>query len=426
MSSQIVKFLICLTPAIALRSDFRTGLQTRFDALEERYDRDYVLIKDELRDLWTAFEYLSTNCCVEHTVPVAKSLPLTTETIDRSGQHNTPATDCKYDALRRALAQEKRFLREKIKSISDVTDDIEENRKSGMEFLIEQLQRLEENMRNFELRNRELNETLRQTINRFENEILMTKNKLENYQTYLNEAVQRMEREADLQRPNSCTDLIKFRVTTSGVYTLFDGMQSYTVFCLMRQGGGYTFIYPETLISVNISALSNDYSHVLIRHRRTDGLQYESRIEQIARYAYRPISVQYNSHSGYNGPVNSKMTPYVYVGLTPRTLEDNRSHKGDTQGYRTNGKDITFINCDGNPNGYFAFLFNHNGVSSSGSYSPAVVRQWVDTAVRVSDVAVPDKFLSSFELHFGGCGAFASMERVGGVTGAAVGIPFKM
>lgn len=224
----------------------------------------------------------------------------------------------------------------------------------------------------------------------------------------------------------SCMDLVKHGVSSSGVYTLYYNMQPFTVYCLIYEGGGYTFISPETYMYVNINDLSNDNSHVIIRHRRTTGFQYETRIEQIFEYNYRPVSVQYNAHNGYQGVVNSMMTPYIFVGLTPIKLP-GRNHKGDKQGYRSNGKDITFVNCDGNPNGYFAFLFNHNKVPVTGKgHSSAISKYWFDSSTIVAGDRVPDKFLAFFELHFGGCGAYATANHFVAVSGAAVGIPYTM
>lgn len=201
-------------------------------------------------------------------------------------------------------------------------------------------------------------------------------------------------------------------------------MQPFIVYCLIGVGGGYTFISPETYMDINIGQLSNDKSHVIIRHRKLNGLQYESRIGQISRYGSRPLSVQYNTHMGYTGVVNHLMTPYIYVGLNPLKLE-GRSHKGDRQGYKSNGKDFTFTNCDGNPNGYFAFMFNHNNVSPSNKgESPAISRKWIDTSTRVTTDILPDRFMSFFELHFGGCGAYVGTNHIRDVTGAAVGIPY--
>jgi hypothetical protein len=220
-------------------------------------------------------------------------------------------------------------------------------------------------------------------------------------------------------------DMVKAGVTSSGVYTLHYRMQPFVVYCLISKAGGYTFISPDTYMNVDIKALSNDNTHVVVRHRRTNGLQYESRIEQITRYMSRPLSVQYNSHVGYTGVVNDKMGPYIHVGLNPLKLENGRNQLKDRQGYKSNGKEFTFVNCDGNPNGYFTFLFNHNKASSVGKgESSAISRKWIESSTRVTGEILPDKFMSFFELHFGGCGAFAGTNHIKEVTGAAVGIPF--
>ena len=67
------------------------------------------------------------------------------------------------------------------------------------------------------------------------------------------------------------------------------------------------------------------------------------------------MSFQFNAHVGYNPPINDKLKPYVYIGLLPTA---GIYHAGDTQGYSVNGNDVTFVNCDGNPNSYCVFEFN--------------------------------------------------------------------
>ena len=121
------------------------------------------------------------------------------------------------------------------------------------------------------------------------------------------------------------------------------------------------------------------------------------------------------------------MGPYIFVGLTPLKLEGGRNHLHDLQGYKSNGKEFTFRNGDGNPNGYFAFLFNHNkaAVSRKGEYR-TISRKWIETSTKVTSGIIPDKFMSFFELHFGGCGAFAGTNHIAEVTGAAVGIPYTL
>lgn len=331
-----------------------------------------------------------------------------------------------YDLLRKGMSDEKEFTRETFNQIQESVTEMENVCNKDMAKLAENLSGIDRNVKMMENQFDKLKEYQQEMNRKLELERQSTMEKYRAFQVQMNEEIEKASKRDVLDRPSSCMDLFRNGITSSGVYTLYHQMQTFIVFCLFKKEGGYTFIYPEILIEVDINSLSNDNSHVLIRHRRTNGVQYESRIEQITRYQSRPISVQYNSHVAYQGPVNSLMTPYIYVGLTPEILDNGRNHKGDTQGYRSNGQDVTFVNCDGNPNGYFAFLFNHNSVAPSSWYSPALARQWVDTAIKVTDEVIPDKFLSFFELHFGGCGVFASTDRIQDVTGAAVGIPFKL
>ena len=61
-----------------------------------------------------------------------------------------------------------------------------------------------------------------------------------------------------------------------------------------------------------------------------------------------------NSASGFSNPTNTaKYTRhYLYLGFLEATLASNA---GMIQGWRADGKDISFTNCDGNPNSYFTF-----------------------------------------------------------------------
>ena len=130
-------------------------------------------------------------------------------------------------------------------------------------------------------------------------------------------------------------------------------------------GYGYTYVDPSTNVTINIADLFTDPSHVLIRDMRSNGHQYVSQLEQITAYKRYNLSVQFNAHAGYALPLNAKMLPYLYVGFLPASVASHRT----TQGYRVNGVDRTFRNCDANPNSYFAFLFNHNRVAAT-PYNP--------------------------------------------------------
>ena len=60
-----------------------------------------------------------------------------------------------------------------------------------------------------------------------------------------------------------------------------------------------------------------------------------------------------NTAEGFNGPYNKvPYSPYfLYVGFIPRDQAASKT----LQGWRADGQDITFTNCDSNPNSYYTF-----------------------------------------------------------------------
>lgn len=402
-------------------SQSRRNIQRQVDSLEKRYEHDYVSMKENLRDLWTAVDQLETVC--------KTGLQITTASPAKQFfvQHKSAKTSkAETTKLIRGFSEEKEFLRKSLRDLNDTIEQAQITCSDTIATKMSYMNDIDARCYSVEKNVEELNKKQTLLIDKVEKIRGRFAADVDGLRMVINEAVEEMLQNSYINKPSSCIDLVKHGVTSSGVYTLFYKLQPFIVYCLIRDGSGYTFISPETYMDVSIKDLSNDNSHVLIRHRRTNGLQYESRIEQISRYKTRPLSVQYNTHEGYSGVVNGLMTPYIYVGLNPKQLV-GRSHRGDTQGYKSNGKDFTFRNCDGNPNGYFAFLFNHNNISPSGyRESPAISRKWLESSTRVSGDILPDKFMSFFELHFGGCGAYAGTNHIPEVTGAAVGIPFTM
>lgn len=133
---------------------------------------------------------------------------------------------------------------------------------------------------------------------------------------------------------DSCADIYTADITrTRGVYTIYNRQgQSYKVYCDIHNGYGYTYISPSTTVTVNIADLvqGSNNSHVLIRDLRTNGKQYIATIQQLSRDASVPLSIQYNAHVQYNGILNSKMSPYLYIGFAPVS----KIHKGEVHGYR--------------------------------------------------------------------------------------------
>ncbi|KAL4233968.1 hypothetical protein ACF0H5_005623 [Mactra antiquata] len=422
MSKVHFMFLVCVLALISEHQIvlcFKRDLQKQLSKLEKRYELDFTLIQEDIEELWIAVEQVDIN----------RKQPLNTSTKAIHGPTvatsavNRETCAVAIRSMKVAFSEEKKYLREEtdelrneinkqgvrwqnnFKNLSDSDNEIQ----SVCKDLESDITRMKERVENLDERLTKLDtDTLRHTSD--------LSSLLDSLSNQINQIVA-------LNRPESCMELIRAGITSSGVYELYFKNQPFTVFCLMMEKHGYTFISPETYMKVDINKLSNDKGHVIIRHRRTNGHQYHTRIEQLSRYTNRDISVQYESHVGYQGMKNSKLSPYIYIGINPL----GGSQRGQRQGYRSNGKNIEFTNCDGNPNGYFVFLFNHAEVPlHNHGYSPAIARQWIDTSTLVTTDKIPIKFMSKFELHFGGCGAYATSDHFGDVIKAAVGIPYKM
>lgn len=212
---------------------------------------------------------------------------------------------------------------------------------------------------------------------------------------------------------------------SSGSYTVDHNGQSINVYCLYSSGYGYTFVSPSTSGTVDMASFQDDTSHVLVYHKRSDGNQYGATIEQLSSFSGTPVSVQFNKHDSYQGPQNAAMTPYMFAGFIPQASTST----GDTQGWKVNGEEFTFTNCDGNPNSYIVALFNHGNqpyTSYSGGYN-ALMFAWYDKASVLSsgDKIADSYFTASYEIHHGGCGGYAIAPDVSGITGIALGVKFS-
>ena len=215
----------------------------------------------------------------------------------------------------------------------------------------------------------------------------------------------------------------------SGVYTLDVAGPDVVVYCDFdsEPGCGFTYISPSTTSIADISSLYTENDIVVLRHLRQNGKQYTADVEQISAFDGVPLSVQFNKNSGYRGPINHHMNPYIYLGIVPADSIAN----GVTQGWSIQGTDHTFTNCDRNPSSYFVFLVNGDiepyvTTSTGDVLLKDVGSAWVTQAIN-ADVDIPENFfVEDYELHFGGCGARLygtyEFEGIGRVRGVALGL----
>ncbi|KAL3869532.1 hypothetical protein ACJMK2_042200 [Sinanodonta woodiana] len=203
--------------------------------------------------------------------------------------------------------------------------------------------------------------------------------------------------------------------------------RTFDVFCDFYDGYGYTYISKRGLgVLQSLSQLYNDRSHVVVRHRQINGIQKDVEISPLSAFRFRyPMSIQLSQAIGYNVPVNAALRPYIYLGFLPAVYARSRT----TQGYQVAGVDITFTNCDSNPNSYLAFFANPSNLPLNDYYTrccmSSVVNAWI---TRATDSPLsrylPQKYFYDFEMHMGGCGGYVSTGSFPSISGATVGFRF--
>ena len=229
----------------------------------------------------------------------------------------------------------------------------------------------------------------------------------------------------------SCLDIytISGGTAVSGVYTLDVAGPDVVVYCDFDSAPGcaFTYISPSTTAIADISSLYTENDIVVLRHLRQNGKQYTADVEQITAFDGVPLSVQFNDNTGYTGPINTQMNPYIHLGIVPADSLPN----GATQGWSIQGTDHTFTNGGNRPNSYFVFLLNGDNEPYTTSLPGNVLiddvgSAWVTEAINAG-VDIPENFfVEDYELRFGGGGARLygtyEFEGIGRVRGVALGL----
>ena len=207
---------------------------------------------------------------------------------------------------------------------------------------------------------------------------------------------------------------------TSGIYQIKLPSGCYKVYCEMGiNGGGYTFIPPSIvskLLSEDMFYLLNQTNladDVLLRISQPDGSQPYTVVKQFTNTG--GMAVLLNNFEGYTKPQNEFLGDYILLGITPAANARNNNQ----QGLKSNNQDISFRNCDKNPNAYFAFFPNDGEVEPSRYHQQNSIYErqgvsvdWRRTAVRpFSGRRIPLEYFMFTEMHFGGCGTYSSSDK---------------
>ncbi|XP_066912061.1 uncharacterized protein [Clytia hemisphaerica] len=204
----------------------------------------------------------------------------------------------------------------------------------------------------------------------------------------------------------------------SGIHTIYLPSGAYQMYCEMGiNGGGYTFIPNEAVALMtpqDINILFRNKQDVLLRLANVDGTQPFTVIKP--RRA-NGLSVQLSSYTGYTKPVNRHLGPYVFFGTHPFV----HSHAGQTLGFISNHRHVTYKNCGKGvgANNLFAFFPNPKERPVSNYHITNLVYErqgvavdWRATAKRPQSTRrIPENFFMFTEMHFGGCGTYTSSDR---------------
>ena len=224
----------------------------------------------------------------------------------------------------------------------------------------------------------------------------------------------------------------------SGVYKIYPlpNAEPIDVYCELEiEGGGFTFLPGSLTLRSDaqqiVDALLKDKKNVLLKlQKRVGRNESYTLIQPHPNFNNTDFGVLANSYAGYTAPMNAKfMKKYILLGILPKSVAKNNI----TQGFKSNGVNIEFFNCDANPNSLFAFLPNHNHraahqyLSSKGGFEKkGVAVKWRSEGIPITnpDRKMPRKFFFLTELHFGGCGCYTSSDRWRkyGFNATAIGI----
>ena len=117
------------------------------------------------------------------------------------------------------------------------------------------------------------------------------------------------------------------------------------------------------------------------------------------------LSVQLNADNGYRRPINYNISDYLLLGLLPAS----HSREAQVEGLKSNGRSITFTNCNGNPRNQLIFYTAENAYrnNTKSCDSTRMDIDWRGTVKSAeSSSKMPIYFYMLTEFSFGGCGCY--------------------
>ena len=236
------------------------------------------------------------------------------------------------------------------------------------------------------------------------------------------------------QYPKTCQDSYAKGNTESGIHELQTAKgEIFEVYCLFVNGrAGYVFPGRNAIQKVkesqlNLNNLATDNSEMLILQRHTDGTTLQTIVKPLKHFAKWGLTFLHNKFGKFADPLRRNIfgNKFVYVGFLDVNTYGNKL--AFSLGINSNGKDITYKDCDKNPNNYMVFYPNMENKTKCEIGTWEMGKKFLNNfkTTNYEGVMDNDDFWFTLEMHFGGCGMRYSSACFG-IEGYAVGLPFGM
>lgn len=268
---------------------------------------------------------------------------------------------------------------------------------------------------------------LRKIETSVENVAIRSKEISENLQLY----DQRLQ-EVSNKGPLSCKSIKDDNPKSpSGTYTIVtSAKKKLQVYCEMGlNGGGYTFLHPMMLSTVNdldIAPIFTDRSTFLLRARRTNGSQPYAVLGQLKEFSNVSLSLGISRHEDFSDLRNKIYIgkPFTHFGFVP----DSISTRSSILGLQVNGVRLSYQHCGNVYASHFTLFPNFNEKATwTGYYPDSVVYPGIFNNLlnNPSGRAMPTDFFMFGEIHFGGCGCYVQTDQMGAIGVLSMAIGFR-
>ena len=213
--------------------------------------------------------------------------------------------------------------------------------------------------------------------------------------------------------PKSCKEILSYDpLADSGLYQIYINDINIEVFCEMRiEGGGYT-ILPNSIF--NSTLFSASLFNNLFRNR-TNILVVNSMASDTSKQNYSVVA-PINKYSNHSIQTSFDMIKRnIQFQLAPNNIPVNQTIRG----FKLNGIESFFTNCDTNP--ISMFIFYSIQTSPNKTNADFCVTKLMGLSLAY-EFKIPEKFFNSVIMWMGGCGCHTQSPTWSNYFGAAFGI----